>query len=657
MTVATREIRWLLQAARRPKLRTRREFLEQELWLPTGPQRGLRFSCAFMPFTGLILDEFDKGEYQQYYLSGPVQGGKSLLGLIAPVLYSLFEEEESVIMGIPDLKMAWGIFQEKLLPSIRATRYAHLLPRRGAGSRGGRFDMIEFGNGATLRFMGAAGGDEQRSSHTAPNIALTELDKMDEAGEVSREADPVTQIISRSDSFNDRARIYGECTMSTSWGRIHREIEDIGINLKVWAKCPMCGEYVVCEREGLVGWQGADNVLKARVQARYACPSCSAMWDDAARREAIRFPVLAARDQHVSRDGVVSGPLRPTRTWSCSWNAMASGLTDLPYIAEHEWRAEKSGQDSDTRRVTQFVWALPYDADQEDLSDISYDAVLAKIGRGQRGVCPDDTRWLTAFVDLGLHWLWWGVVAWNESGCGTIVDYGPWQVPQGRDIKPIAILGALRSLWDEVFQHGWQWQGKPRQVDLTGVDSGYQADIAYQFCVEHRPRFVATKGQGTRQAQEAWHAPKPAKGRRIGHEWFMEVSKRSGRLIAFHSDYWKRAVHAGFAAPMGAPGGLILYDAPPLEHSKFARQIIAEREIEEYDVRKGTVRRWIAPHKSNHYLDVMAGCRMLADALGMKVEGVEGSGAVQIAAGVTARRPQEAVSGGRRGEFGADWTR
>jgi hypothetical protein len=94
---------------RPPKLRTMRAFAESEIILPEGPRAGLPFSCQFAPFTGLILDVFDSGKFRRHWVSGPVQSGKSLIGLVVPVLYHLFEVGENVILCAPTQQIAQGV--------------------------------------------------------------------------------------------------------------------------------------------------------------------------------------------------------------------------------------------------------------------------------------------------------------------------------------------------------------------------------------------------------------------------------------------------------------------------------------------------------------------------------------------------------------------
>src|SRR5262245_16764043 len=140
-----------------PRRRSYTEFSEAEVVLTSGPRRGLHVDLDFMPFTRLLLREYDSGAYRRYFLSGPAQTGKTLFGLVIPAMYTLFELGESFIFGAPTAEMAFAIYTERVAPSIAASRYSELVPFAGAGSKGGRVPAITYRHGAIARFMGAGG--------------------------------------------------------------------------------------------------------------------------------------------------------------------------------------------------------------------------------------------------------------------------------------------------------------------------------------------------------------------------------------------------------------------------------------------------------------------------------------------------------------------
>lgn len=605
------------------RVRTFREFAEEEFVLPAGPRKGSKYSCDFMPFSSEILDEFTRGRFQEFWGSGPAQASKTLHFYVIPSLYHLFELHEDVIMGAPVSHMAKAAYLQRLLPAIQRTRYAKLLPDKGGGSRGGVSDLIQFGNGASIRFLGAGGGDQQIASYTARVVVATEIDKMDTPGKVSREADPVTKLKARTKAFGSAARFYGECTMSTKEGRIWREVVELGTDSRVLLPCVHCGDWIWPERSGLVGWQEAPDEMEARRRARFQCPACRKPWSEADRRESLKNPRVAAKGQTVSKEGVVAGPMPPTTAWGFRWNAMASPLTSIEQIAAEEWRAEQSGSDEDQKGVVQFVWAEAWEKKIEDLVRPDAAVILRKIVRLERGALPEGTLKLTMGIDVGSYVIWWALYAWKAEGRGHVVDFGALDVPTMRGQKdPVAVLNALRSFRDDVFEPGWGGE----QPDMALIDAGYEQEVVYQFVKEtgERPWF-ACRGFGTNSRNGVWKAGAAAEitnVREVGEGWKAILQPAGVRLVAVHADHFKALVHDGFGAPEGAPGSITIFHGDPKTDShlrQFARQIVAEQR--EYVESAGKERRlvWVVMSKQNHWLDCSTYARCAAGILGIKL--------------------------------------
>src|SRR5690554_7225306 len=91
----------MLSRCRVPKLRTMREFAESEVVIPDGPFEGRRFNCDRQPFTRLLYDAIDSGDYNRFFITGPTQSGKSLSAWVVPIMYHLFEVGETVIAAVP----------------------------------------------------------------------------------------------------------------------------------------------------------------------------------------------------------------------------------------------------------------------------------------------------------------------------------------------------------------------------------------------------------------------------------------------------------------------------------------------------------------------------------------------------------------------------
>lgn len=595
------------RAMRNRQVRTWREFAEQEIVLPNGPREGFRFDADYRPWMGEVLDLFGSGRYWRFFASGPTQDGKTLLFYVIPAEYELFELERDVLLGAPVQHLAWRAYRERLYPTIMAGRYRDLLPVAGGGSKGGKVPEIEFRNGATLRFIGAGGGDAQRSGWTAPVIGMTELDKMDDAGEASEEADPVTQMQERASSFLKigAARVYGECTMSTEDGIIYREVCQIGTDTRVFLPCPGCGRWDFPERENFQGWSGQPSIHDARKNAAYVCPHCRHPWTEAEREESIKHPRLVSRGQTVTPDGKVEGPLPETHTFSVRWNAMHSPFKSMGDIAEKEWMAEFTEKEEHKKAVTQFWWVRPYKPDTLELNELAQEIVQRKVSGHPRARIPEGTVAIVTAIDLGKSRLHYVTIAWHPEAKGHVIDYGVRNVTKTGADPDVEILAELRVFRDEVLEPGWsQASGGTRGADLVLVDSGYFPSAAYDFVLESgQGRYAATKGFGSNFDTDKRRQPSGSKvAGMAGTDWWVTQQPDGIFLVNLVADMWKVKVHDGFAAAPGKPGSLTLFRGEPIEHQTFARQITGEKRVPEDDPKKQLRFRWHRT-RANHYLD------------------------------------------------------
>ena len=164
------DLRWFLGQCRPRRLRSMRQFAEEEIVVPSGPYAGRRFRCARQPYTGLWFEQIDSGNWSRCVATGPTQSGKSLSCFVIPLLYHLFEMAETVICGLPDMDMAADKWREDLMPVIENSRFRDLLPSAGGGSRGGRVESLQFANGATLKFMSRRHRPEAQRDGARPSL-------------------------------------------------------------------------------------------------------------------------------------------------------------------------------------------------------------------------------------------------------------------------------------------------------------------------------------------------------------------------------------------------------------------------------------------------------------------------------------------------------
>jgi phage terminase large subunit GpA-like protein len=605
---------------RPPRMRTMREFAEQEIVIPNGPYVGEPFRVERQPFVGLLLDLLDDEWWDECWITGSQQAGKTLSAHVIPILYHLFERRETVIAAAPDDKTAADKWSEDILPCILRTRYASLLPKRGAGSNSGRVSVIRFSNGATLRFMTGGGGDKARAAFTARVIAVTETEAFDVTGGTSKEATKLDQIQGRRRAFTREtvpARGYYECTLTTSQGRTWAEYQS-GSQTRIACPCPHCEEWVTPGRACLKGWQDADDELEARSSAHWVCPNCQRDITSRDRAQMNRNAVAVHRGQDVSGPAnapKVTGDRPATHALGFRWDAYNNLFTGAADVAVEEWKASRADDEENAKKkLLQWVWALPYDPPRLDLSGLEYSTLTKRQHGCEQGFVPDDVVRLVAALDLGNRICHYVVMGETGEGRRPIVDYGVVETTMDQ-IGLEAGLGVALHTFAELCAAGWKRADGEERVspDVVPIDSGsgLHSDIVYAFVRATGEPFRASKGYGSLQ-QRRYREPGPegkahvvAVGTAHHAVWLPNDGLALWHLDA---DALKTRLHAALRGPTDQAGAITLPRRTPREHISIAKHLTAEKQERQFDPRRGEVTVWRPVRSSNHWLDCAAMC-------------------------------------------------
>lgn len=668
----------MAQRIRPRRLRTIREFAEQEIILPNGVREGSRFRVDTNPHVGLWFDAIDSGRFRRHFALGPTGSGKTLCASFIPLLWHLFERREPVIFGLPDANMVKDKWAGEILPVIASSRYRDMLPTSGAGSRGGDVERIDFKHGPFVRFMTGGGGDKSRAGMHVRVLIATEVDGFDKISEASRESDQFTQLEARVSSRSDSV-VYGECTVSTEDGRTHQEYTN-GTASRIVMHCPHCLAWVTPERQHLVGWKDAKDEISAMEGARIVCPECGALWTEQERMAAARENKLVHHGEIITPDGSIIGEARRTLTLGFRWTASNNLLKPIGETALLEWKASRSPTpDIVEKGLRQFCWALPHVADAKEVNKLSFHDIAARVMQGVLwGLLADDTQDLTVGVDVGKYTLHWSAVGWRRvaaeaaeimqgaTGGGGITpqlpEYGRMEVPSNEMGEELALRMTLRRLRDEVLINGWRrvGGGDPVKPLVITVDAGYQQAIVMDFVAESEALGLpvkAVKGLGERQfgagaasggIGASGDRPKGSRLVANGPGWeAWELPGEPTLLIEANADHWKSYLHARLATPAGKVGGLVLAMPPsgsPTQHLSFARHMVAEKKIEEFKAGvggRGLITRWQKVARDNHWLDATALASLGRSLAGEQVLPVGDTSKAPSTAAPVARYPEE----------------
>lgn len=643
------ELTLCLDRAKAAIVRPIEEWAESEIILPDGPFKGERYRHARHPVSRPWFQAIDSRRWSRFAATGPTQNGKTLMGYVIPTLYHLFEIGETVIIGIPMMDMANDKWQQDFLPVIQSSRYADLMPDRGEGSKGGMIKRsITFKNGAALRFMSGGGGDKKRAGYTSRVLAVTETDGMDEPGDTSREADKIEQLEGRTRAYGRTdKRVYLECTTSIEAGRIWQEVKR-GTDSRLSRPCLHCGAYVTPEREHLLGWESAESEEQAAQEAFWSCPACGEAWTDAERRKAAESAVMVHRGQEVTPDGKITGDPPQTQTLGFRWSAIDNPFATAGTLGAEEWLARRArDRENAEKKMRQFIFTLPVEPPEVDLTPLDPLEVQARQTGLRKRELPADCVGIAVQVDTGKRRLHWQANAVRPDGSQAIVEYGVQPVESDRLGVHRGLVAALSAL-STYLERGWPLPtGASLGPSQVWIDSAYfeHTDAVYQFCARMnagigpgKERYRPTKGQG--EGQRAGRYRRASSDVVYeGREFHISRPRRDGRiikgvlLVVVNSDHWKSEFHQRLAMPLSEngsypPGAITLYEtADPNEHSDYAQQATAERQVETMGVIS-----YLRERRENHHLDTGYGATCAGDFILDLARGVKQRGGNRIPA-------------------------
>lgn len=271
--------------------------------------------------------------------------------------------------------------------------------------------------------------------------------------------------------------------------------------------------------------------------------------------------------------------------------------------------------------------------------------VAARLSGLDRLIVPRECTRLTAFIDPGLSLVWYAVVAWNEKGGGSVIDYGcyPKQARgwfEARDARPplaavhpgmtepqlvfAGLQAATAQVFGQVYTHE---SGGEVKVERCLIDCGWNSSAVFQFIRQspHAALLYPSKGIGRTTSARGVSEWAKRPGERVGYFWRLTVPE-SGRvrMCQFDPDAWKSKLHELLTTPLGGANALTLFGDAKSRDRRPDHEMIAAHCAAEYSepitLRGATFDKWsIRPERpDNHLLDCLVGSAVAASVAGLE---------------------------------------
>lgn len=258
------------------------------------------------------------------------------------------------------------------------------------------------------------------------------------------------------------------------------------------------------------------------------------------------------------------------------------------------------------------------------------------------GEVPQHAERLAVFIDVQGKLLWWMVAAFRSGLGGHVVAYGAWPDQKRnyftkRDAKrtyarelpgqgaEAQLYHALDGCTDHLIDRTWMRDdGAELRIERCLIDSGWMADIVFQFCREskHAAILMPSKGDGLRPHDTPLPERKPRPGVRVGHHWqIQKPEKRALAHVFYDTNRWKTLIHGRLRTPPGDATAITLHKPPRRGHKMLIDHLTAE-EPTATTARGRTLDVWRAlPNRDNDLLDCLVGCAVAASTLGVDTAG------------------------------------
>jgi hypothetical protein len=555
----------------------------QTITLVGGPLNGQKLNPAAERPIDLWLRMLASRTYRWHVLIAPSQRGKTLCGVLIPVMHALIERRINAGWIMPSLDKLGQKWVGDLQPTIDGSGFGVYLPSKGPSSRGGRPAALRISdpeNGHRLSTMyamalGKGGSETSTASNPCGFVAIDEADDAESAGQIQL-------AMKRTASYGAMGGGIVTTTINERRGRdLHPALElyQDTTQSRLGHLCPHCQARVTPDLEHF-------NPNTATI----TCPSCGVVWSEADRHMARN----AAEYVHGKPDADTFGVLYTALDYGWEFPDPATGKVERMLVAlarEHlsAAAAKERGDPTPWNTYLRKQWCRPESADDADVPatvdmEQAARAMKSSYVRGQTppqiATVPESV--VTVGADTGKREAWHLTLAMRPDLAWYVLDWGVRTTPDHRaEPTPDQQRDMLDALRERI--------GRIGGANRMGVDVGYNTDLVQSWAIANGFQCVRgdPRAHGKRDDEYTW-LPSWAEARKQddGTTWlFLDVAIIKGEI------------HKSLARPIDTAG------AGHLPQGQAAGDwLIRHITAEVWDSKRGV---WAKRRPDNHLLDCL----------------------------------------------------
>lgn len=530
-----------------------------------------KWSNDITPYLVGIMDAFNDPYIQEINFCKPTQvgGTEAMLNMLG---WIIMDNPSPTMIVYPSDDLAKDTSNDRIKPSLSKTPE---IKERFYENSSKELNLKFRGMRIYLRGSGSPG---KLASKSIKYLFFDEIDKMD--GASRKEASPYNLAKERTRTFTYSKKIYTCSTPTLKTNYVWQIHEDADEQRKYFVPCPHCGEYITFVFKQIQfpeGKEGVTNAERAK-DAVYVCQKCGCVITD---RDKIKM--LRKGEWRDVKKNCVGRP-RKVSFWL---NALYSRFLTWAEIA-----LEFLDSKDDPEQLQNFVNSWLAEPWEDTKLKTNADLVLERQTESAEFVVPDWAKMLTAGVDVQENCLYWTIRAWGNYMTSQNIAHG--QAFSFVELEKIMNL-----------EYRMQ-NGSPMLVSLALIDSGYNADSVYDFCVGNSDWALPSKGSSNPMNS---------------HYKFSTVNKSGSKafgmnLVLIDTGKYKDMI-AGRMRKQNGSGAWMVYAGCDRE---YAEQVTAEHKVNARTNNGKMKQEWVqkTSHADNHYLDCEVYAMAAADVMGVR---------------------------------------
>lgn len=520
------------------------------------------------PYLKGVMDELVNYETEEEIFCKCTQigGSEAMLNMLG---YVIQQDPSPAMVVYPTDKLGESIAENRIVPMVKNS------PSLGKLYHESRSQKLEHQFDGMYLTIAGSNSPSSLASKAIKYLFLDEVDKY--PGASKKEADPISLARERTKTFANR-KIYLTSTPTLSTGHIWKALQSADVIKHYFVPCPHCGEMIELKFKQLKWPDDGDGITASdrADQAVYVCQECGCIITDQHKDKMLRL-----------------GGWRIVRKNNASRKKVGFWINTLysPFVRFSEIALEYINSLGDPEKMQNFTNSWLAEPWEDTKLKTSEDTVMERRTDIPELVVPEWARLLTAGVDVQETCMYWTIRAWGNYITSQNIAHGQ------------------AGLWAEIerimnLAYGMD-NGSSLVVALCLVDSGYDSDSTYDFCVNNSDWALPVKGSSNPMTNHF----KLSKINRPDSKAF------GMNLVLVDGDKYKDMIAARMKKDNGA-GAWMVYSSCDLE---YAKQVTSEHKVNEKTGAR-VVARWRPKHShaDNHYLDCEVYAFAAADIMGVR---------------------------------------